>query len=115
MNEREFQELLEKMRRDKKIKTPILSAYVNMVLRSGNIEKIYKYISKDTYKNMIILRSIIKQYLKSYCMYDLKLSSLSDELDDNIIILYKAAVLEDSKAALEAFVKSCDLIYYYEK
>lgn len=117
MNEKYLLELLEEMRRNRKINTTILSAYVNAYLRGGEITRIYKCLSKDIYNNLIILRTVAKQYLKLGRISDLNISSINEEIAKGniIIMMFKAAGLENTEFALKSFIKACDLAYNYEE
>ena len=110
MQEDEIKEFVQRMRNEGLTKSPILSGHVNVLLRGGKINVLYKYLSDDIYMNLIILRAIAKQHLKLNRIFSLKIGSLNCGFNDAVLNMYKASVLANTEESLETFVKAADLI-----
>lgn len=116
--------IIERMREKGCIKHPTISAYFNMLLGAEKISKAYELLSKDNIE--IILRSIIKQYVKMHsCNRELlnlevfeKIVKEKNLKDEMIVKLFKACMqknkYEEHVKACKTFIHTCDLLFSYK-
>jgi len=117
--------IIEEMRKKRCIKHVTISAYFNMLLGAGEINQAYDLLSEDNIE--IILRAIVKQYLKMHnCQTELlKVEEFNEiikrkNLADHMLVkLFKACMqkrkYEEHVKDCKTFIRTCDLLFSYQE
>lgn len=125
MEKQTLLEIIAEMRKTGCIKTPLISAYFNMLLGAGEIRKAYDLISEDNIE--IILRTVMKQYVKMHkCQIQLlKLEEFykivnEKKLGNHMLIKLFKVCMQKSKheehvKACKTFIRTCDLLFDYKE
>jgi len=116
VNKETLAEIIEKMRMQGEIVNTIISSYVNAMMRSNQLPKVYMLLEKD---NLIILfRAIATQYLRNQTQSKdiLRLDVLEEVIYDKglqnkkIVKIFIACTKEDTLYAYQTFVNLCNIV-----
>ena len=105
-------EIIKTMQMEGRITDVALSGHINCMLRAGKVEEVYMLLDKTNI--LIILRSIVRQYIRLGKTCDLKLEEFDKiikekALDSEVLMdIYRQSI---KKNLSETCVIVCDLLY----
>ena len=111
MDRESLLQIIANMQKEGRLIDVSLSGHINCMLRAGKVEEVYQLLDKNNI--IIILRSIVRQYLRLYKNCDLKLKEFDEIVKEKglekevLIAIYRQSIKENISDTL---VIVCDLL-----